>query len=45
MEYKVEDLSPIKKKIQVTVATPDINKAIDAALAEYARTSRLPGYR
>ena len=45
MEYKVEDLSPIKKKIQVTVATPDMNKAIDTALAEYARTTRLPGFR
>ena len=45
MEYKVEDLSPIKKKIQVTVPTPDINKAIDVALAEYARTTRLPGFR
>ena len=45
MEYKVEDLSPVKKKIQITVATPDMNKAIDAALAEYARTTRLPGFR
>ncbi len=45
MEYKVEDLSAVKKKIQVTVATPDMNKAIDAALAEYARSTRLPGFR
>ena len=45
MEYKVEDLSAVKKKIQVTVPTPDINKAIDAALAEYTRSARLPGFR
>ncbi len=45
MEYKVEDISPVKKKIQVTVATPDMNKAIDKALAEYAQSVRLPGFR
>lgn len=45
MEYKVEDLSPVKKKIQITVPTPDINKAIDKALAEYASSVRLPGFR
>ena len=45
MEYKVEDLSAIKKKIQVTVPTPDFNKAIESALAEYTRSTRLPGFR
>lgn len=45
MEYKVEDLSPVKKKIQVTVPTPDLNKAIDKSLAEYAASVRLPGFR
>ena len=45
MEYKVEDLSAVKKKIQVTVPTPDFNKAIESALAEYVSSTRLPGFR
>ncbi len=45
MEYVIEDLSPIKKKINVTLDAAEVDAAIAAAVAMYRTSVQLDGYR
>ncbi|MDR0826562.1 MAG: trigger factor [Desulfovibrio sp.] len=45
MQYAIEDLSPVKKKISVTVPAPEAGAAIDEAAAAYRGAVKLNGFR
>ena len=45
MEYTVEDLSPVKKKIHITVDPKEVEAGIMAAVALYRTTVKLDGFR
>lgn len=45
MEYTVEELSPVKKKISVTVSPEEVAAAIGAAVAVYRDSAELDGFR
>ncbi|EPR37600.1 Trigger factor [Desulfovibrio sp. X2] len=45
MEYKVEDLSPVEKKITVSVSAEEVNAALAATTAIYTRTTEMKGFR
>ncbi|MDR2892295.1 MAG: trigger factor [Deltaproteobacteria bacterium] len=45
MQYKVEDLAPLKKKFEVTVPAADIDKHIDLMAAKYRASVSVPGFR
>ncbi|MCL1939634.1 MAG: trigger factor [Desulfovibrionaceae bacterium] len=45
MQYASEDLSPVKKKITVTVPAEEVNAAISATLAMYRTNISLDGFR
>lgn len=45
MQYTVEDLSPVKKRITVTVPANEVDAAIDRAAAQYRARTTLPGFR
>ena len=45
MEYALEDLSPIKKKITVTLDAQEVEAAIAAAVAMYRTSVQLDGFR
>jgi len=45
MEYKVEDVSPVKKKINVTVSVEEADAAIATAVAMYRSQSDIKGFR
>ena len=45
MEYKVEDLSPVKKKVAVSVPVEEVEAAIVSTIAMYRTTVDLKGFR
>ncbi len=45
MEYTVEDLSPVKKKIAVTVPVEEVNASLAATIAMYRTSMDLKGFR
>lgn len=45
MEYKVEDLSPVKKKVAVTVPVEEVEAAIASTIAMYRTNVDLKGFR
>ena len=45
MQYTVEDLSPIKKKIVVTVPAEEVDASIGATIAMYRTTVKFDGFR
>ena len=45
MQHTVEDISPVKKKIAVTVPASEVDAALDRTTAQYRRRVTLPGFR
>ncbi|CAK7036191.1 MAG: Trigger factor [Desulfovibrio sp.] len=45
MQYTVEDLSPVKKKITVTVPAEEVDAVLDRTTAHYRARVALPGFR
>ncbi len=45
MEYNLEDLSPVKKKVNVQVPAEEVNAAIDAAIVLFKKDLKLAGFR
>lgn len=45
MDYTVEDLSPVKKKINVTVPVEEVEAALAATVAMYRSTVAIDGFR
>ncbi len=45
MQYTVEDLSPVKKKITVTVPADEVDAALNRTVAQYRSRVSLPGFR
>lgn len=45
MEYTVEDLSPVKKKVHITVDPKEVEAGIMAAVALYRTSVKLDGFR
>jgi trigger factor len=45
MEYKVEEISPVERKVNVTVPAEEANAAISAATALYKMRTDIPGFR
>lgn len=45
MDYKVEELGPLKKKINVTVPANDVDTILDRVVAKYRSTVAIPGFR
>lgn len=45
MEYKVEELSPVKRKINIQVPVEEVNAALSAAVALYRHRYEIKGFR
>lgn len=45
MQYNAEDLSPVKKKISVTIEPQEVEAAIMGAVALYKRSAQIDGFR
>lgn len=45
MEYKVEEISPVKKKVIVTASPEEVNAAVQAGIELYKKDARLDGFR
>lgn len=45
MEYTIEDLSPVKKKVNVTVPVDEVNASLSATIAMYRTKVDLKGFR
>jgi len=45
MEYQVEDLSPVKKKVSVQVPAEEVNAALDTTIALQKKDLKLSGFR
>ena len=45
MQHTVEDLSPVKKKVAVTVPADEVDAALNRAVAQYRSRVTLPGFR
>ncbi len=45
MQYNAEDLSPVKKKISVTIEPQEVDAAILGAVALYQRSAQIDGFR
>lgn len=45
MEYKLEEISPVKRKVNITVPTDEIHAAIGATIALYRRGAEIKGFR
>lgn len=45
MEYTVEDISPVKKKITITAEADEVSAAINAATALYRKNVQMDGFR
>lgn len=45
MEYKVEELSPVKRKINIQVPVDEVNAALGAAVALYRHRYEIKGFR
>lgn len=45
MQYAIEDLNPVKKKITVTVPAAETGKAVDEAVSSFRSSLKLDGFR
>ncbi|OIO01315.1 MAG: trigger factor [Desulfovibrionaceae bacterium CG1_02_65_16] len=45
MDYKVEELSPVKRKINITVPVEEVNAALTTAVAMYRNRYEIKGFR
>ncbi|MDP3427765.1 MAG: trigger factor, partial [Humidesulfovibrio sp.] len=45
MDYKVEELSPVTRKINVTVPAEEVNAALAAGVALYRHRYEIKGFR
>jgi trigger factor len=45
MQHTVEDLSPVKKRVAVTVPADEVNAVLNRAVAQYRSRVALPGFR
>ena len=45
MEYTVEDISPVKKKVNITTEPKEVEAAIMGAVALYRTSVQLDGFR
>ena len=45
MQHTVEDLSPVKKKVAVTVSASEVDDVLNRATAQYRARVALPGFR
>ncbi len=45
MDFVVEDLSPVRKKITVTATAAEVDQALDAALRHFRKDLAMPGFR
>ncbi|MDR2801297.1 MAG: trigger factor [Desulfovibrio sp.] len=45
MQYAIEDLNPVKKKITVTVPAAEIGKAVDEAISSFRSSLKMNGFR
>jgi len=45
MKVEVEDISPVKKKLAIEVATESVDKEMAKALADVAKKAKIPGFR
>ncbi len=45
MKYTIEDLSPVKKSIAVTVPVEEVDSAVNATVAMYSSNVKLDGFR
>ena len=45
MEYNVDDLSPVKKKVTVKVPAEEVNSALDATTAFFKKDLKMSGFR
>jgi trigger factor len=45
MEYQVEELSPVKKKVNVQVSAEEVNAALEATIAFMKKDLKLSGFR
>lgn len=45
MHLETEDLSPVHKRVRITVPGADVDASFNAAYAQLARTARAPGFR
>jgi len=45
MEYKVEELSPVKRKVNIQVPVEEVNAALTAAVALYRHRYEIKGFR
>jgi len=45
MDFVVEELSPVRKKITVTAAAAEVDSALDSALRFYRKDLAMPGFR
>jgi len=45
MEYNVEDLSPVKKKVTVTVPAEEVNASLESTTAFFKKDLKMSGFR
>lgn len=45
MEYQVEDLSPVQKKVSVTVPAEEVNAALNTTVALFKKDLKISGFR
>ncbi|MFP4214245.1 MAG: trigger factor [Desulfohalobiaceae bacterium] len=45
MEYQVQELSPVKKKVQVQVPAEEVNAALEATIAFFRKDLKISGFR
>lgn len=45
MEYKVEELSPVKRKVTVDVSVEEVHAALAATVALYRKSAEIKGFR
>lgn len=45
MEYQVEDLSPVQKKVSVTVPAEEVNAALNTTIALFKKDLKVSGFR
>ncbi|MFN2342628.1 MAG: trigger factor family protein, partial [Desulfonatronovibrio sp.] len=45
MDYKVEDISPVKKEIKFEVPAEEVNAALSATTALYRKDADIKGFR
>ncbi len=45
MKTRIEEISPVKKKLEIEIEAGEVNKKVDEAYRELRKGARLPGFR